>query len=263
MKTISLRGGRELVPGQTPLICTPLTASDLPALLEQAHTCLQYGADLVEWRLDFFDLLLDPPAMLDSLFALREILEDCPILLTCRSAQEGGAREIDDANALFDTLQVLCASGQADLLDFECSASAALFALARTLTTASGMKLIGSYHNFAATPSAAELLAHFRAAHEAGADLAKIAVMPHTHSDVLRLMDATIQADAQLPIPVIGISMGALGQISRYAAGFCRSVFSFAQAVDASAPGQISCDNLRQIMQLLPTTNSKAEIPSS
>ncbi|MBR4736413.1 MAG: type I 3-dehydroquinate dehydratase [Rhodocyclaceae bacterium] len=255
MKTLSLRGGCRIAPDTPPLVCAPLTARDSAALTRQAADIIAQQPDLIEWRMDAFDALYDTGTMLEALFQLREAIDDTPILLTCRSPREGGLRRDLDETRLLDTLQVLCASGQADLLDFECRANESHFALARTLTQAAGMVLIGSSHDFDGTPDSATLRQAFARAHELGADIAKVAVMPANRGDVLRMMTATLAADTTLPIPVIGISMGELGRITRYSAAFIRSAITFAAAADASAPGQIPLAELRRIFTILPKEN--------
>ena len=50
---------------------------------------------------------------------------------------------------------------------------------------------------------------------ELGADAAKLAVMPCEEQEVLNLMQATLQADREMRIPVITMSMGELGAVSR------------------------------------------------
>ncbi len=50
---------------------------------------------------------------------------------------------------------------------------------------------------------------------EAGADIAKIAVMPESTEDVLTLLSATCKAKKELTCPVITMSMAGTGLISR------------------------------------------------
>jgi hypothetical protein len=51
--------------------------------------------------------------------------------------------------------------------------------------------LIASYHNFQETPSAQDIVAKLVAMERAGADIAKVAVMPKSLRDVLTLLEAT------------------------------------------------------------------------
>ena len=110
------------------------------------------------------------------------------------------------------------------------------------------MPVVASHHNFEATDSAERLLATFTAMSEAGADVAKVAMMPQTPADVLRLLEATSTADASSPAPVLGISMGPLGRTSRIMGADFGSCATFAQIGQASAPGQIDAVVLAEIL---------------
>jgi 3-dehydroquinate dehydratase-1 len=78
-----------------------------------------------------------------------------------------------------------------------------------------------------------------------GADVAKLAVMPRSPSDVLRLLDTTLQANAALRIPLITMSMGSLGAVSRVCGWQYGSSVTFAVGHQVSAPGQIPIAALR------------------
>ncbi len=83
-----------------------------------------------------------------------------------------------------------------------------------------------------------------------GADLPKLAVMPNSPRDVLRLMDATLLAYERLG-PVVTMSMGPLGQLSRVAGGLTGSCMTFGAGTEASAPGQLPAERLCEILQAL------------
>lgn len=73
-----------------------------------------------------------------------------------------------------------------------------------------------------------------------GADIAKLAVMPHTPADTARLLEATAQA-AQATgndTPLITMSMGQQGMVSRICGAAFGSCAGFATAGVSSAPGQ-------------------------
>ena len=86
---------------------------------------------------------------------------------------------------------------------------------------------------------------------EMGADVAKIAVMPQSREDVMTLMEATMEADHSLDIPVVTMSMGRLGVLSRLAGTLTGSAMTFASVGEASAPGQIPIEQMRVFCQLL------------
>jgi 3-dehydroquinate dehydratase-1 len=87
--------------------------------------------------------------------------------------------------------------------------------------------------------------------HALGADVAKIAVMPQRAEDVLALLDATLRAARELPIPVAGMSMGGLGAASRLCGGVFGSALTFAVAGAPSAPGQMPVGEVRAALETL------------
>jgi 3-dehydroquinate dehydratase-1 len=108
-----------------------------------------------------------------------------------------------------------------------------------------------SYHNFEYTPEKAELLDRLRIAESYGADVAKLAVMPKNEKDVLALLEVTKDAQDELKIPIITMSMGGIGAISRMLGWIYGSVVTFAVGEKSSAPGQIPIENLRKIIELV------------
>ena len=86
----------------------------------------------------------------------------------------------------------------------------------------------------------------------AGADLPKVAVMPQSRTDVLELLAATAEmADQHPETPVITMSMGALGAVSRLAGEAFGSAMTFANPGQASAPGQVPLEVINQVLDAL------------
>ena len=96
-----------------------------------------------------------------------------------------------------------------------------------------------------------ELIRRLTRIQEMGADVAKIAVMPQSREDVMTLMEATMEADHSLDIPVVTISMGRLGVLSRLAGTLTGSAMTFASVGEASAPGQMGVKDLETVLGLL------------
>ena len=96
-----------------------------------------------------------------------------------------------------------------------------------------------------------ELIRRLTRMQEMGADVAKIAVMPQSREDVMTLMEATMEADHSLDIPVVTMSMGRMGVLSRLAGTLTGSAMTFASVGEASAPGQIPIEQMRVFCQLL------------
>ena len=109
----------------------------------------------------------------------------------------------------------------------------------------SGVVVVCSSHDFQKTPDKNELISRMVKMQQVGADLPKVAVMPHDNTDVLTLLSATIEMrNKYFATPIITISMGKLGVASR----LCGSAMTFASAVDSSAPGQIGLDIVNAVL---------------
>jgi 3-dehydroquinate dehydratase-1 len=150
----------------------------------------------------------------------------------------------------------LCESRLVDLIDYELANPPELRECVRKVSRANGVAMILSYHNFRTTPDAAALVATFADAERCGADIAKVAVMPRSPEDVLTLLGAIWQSSEVLGIPVIGMSMGSLGAVSRIACGTFGSALTFAVGESSSAPGQIPIEKLQFVMETMRVSGS-------
>ena len=85
-----------------------------------------------------------------------------------------------------------------------------------------------------------------------GDDLPKIAVMPNTSEDVVTLLAATEEMHTKYAKqPIITMSMGALGLVSRLSGETFGSALTFGAVGKASAPGQMNASDLREILTLI------------
>jgi 3-dehydroquinate dehydratase-1 len=121
----------------------------------------------------------------------------------------------------------------------------------RDSARANETRVILSYHNFGYTPGLDFLVQRFLEAERLGADVAKVAVMPRDRGDVLTLLAATSQADAKARIPLISMSMGPLGSVTRMIGGIFGSSLSFAVGEGSSAPGQIPIADLNAVYDII------------
>ena len=122
-------------------------------------------------------------------------------------------------------------------------------AVLRETCTVAKVPLLLSMHDFERTPSPDLLLAAFAHMAALGADIAKLAVMPQSEADVVALLEATSRADRSLAIPLVGISMGALGTPSRVLGHRFGSRITWCSGVEASAPGQLPLELLRRLIE--------------
>ena len=136
-------------------------------------------------------------------------------------------------------------------MDVELSIGDAAFLRIAGHAHAEGLPVVGSYHDFEGTPAAEEMAARLQRMAALGADVCKIAVMPHSRRDVAGLMAACAQADDELTQPVIAIAMGTLGTATRICGEAMGSCLTFGTAGEASAPGQVDAKTLRQALKMV------------
>ena len=249
MKYLAIRGCR--IGEGRPKVILPIVEQTEEAILEKAAQFSTWKADCVEWRVDLFADAQDLSAVARCAAKLRVALKDKLLLITFRTKAEGGhaALSHEDYLRFFRTvLDTDCA----DLIDLEFfTAGADLSGLIADAHTA-GAAVVCSSHDFQKTPPRAELVDRMVRMQQAGADLPKLAVMPRSRTDVLTLLAATAEmADCHPDTPVITMSMGALGAISRLAGEAFGSAMTFANPGTASAPGQIPLDVVNAALECL------------
>ncbi len=225
-----------------PKICVPLTGGSLLALLSEAREVRDLPADLYEWRMDsLFGSFSETLDMLN-----RELTEK-PLLCTMRTKGEGGAGELSP-EAYETFLSGLLDTGGFQLLDIELSCGEDRVRRLIKKARERGIGTVLSRHDFQKNPSEKEMLDTLLRMKELGADLPKLAVTPNRPEDVLALLSATLQASEQAG-PVVTMSMGGLGKLSRVCGGVFGSCMTFGAGKNASAPGQLNTEDLRAILE--------------
>ena len=279
-------------PGGLPAVAVSLTGPRLAQVRTQARSAVEACADVLELRVDLLEEAgaLAAPGPLDAAAAAAQVLEclrglgeaidaadgadadgvdadtGAPVLLTCRTAAEGGRAHLDDAaygsllRSVLDGLADWAPERRPAAFDIEVRHGC----LRQVCEQAHGLGIgvVASFHDFEATPAdevLEEVLARMACQ---GADLAKIAVWPTSADDVARLLGVCARATAGagerggLGVPVAAMSMGALGAVSRVAPAF-GSALTFAVVPDeqglarASAPGQLPIQDVRRCLELL------------
>ena len=228
-----------------------MVAKEKSEVLRQAEELKQFNPDLVEWRIDSYENVEDVDDSLGVLKALREKIGNIPLIFTCRIDVEGGFKQIS-ADIRLKLMQAAIGCGLLDLADVEMCNETAFIENIKDVAKRNGTRLIFSYHNFDQTPDEAFIFDKLVQAQEMGADIAKVAVMPKDYKDVLVLLSATLKARTEyLRIPIITMSMGPEGGVTRLAGGLFGSDLTFAIGKESSAPGQIPIGELRQAMTVL------------
>ena len=239
-----------------PKICVPLTGTAKTQVCREAEAAKEAGADLVEWRADFYEGLKDQDQVIAAAKELSQVLGEVPLLFTVRTEKEGGNSSME-TEEYQELLKAVAASGAVDLFDVEAlEEEEEKKALIREIQERGG-KVIASSHDFEKTDDWESLLERFSRLDKSGADILKMAVMPRSFEDVTRLMQVTNEETQRTEKPLVAMSMGNTGSISRIAGENFGSALTFATVGKASAPGQFPIKELRMMMDALHEKNKE------
>ncbi len=236
------------------LVCVPIMVDDPAATLADARAARDAGADIVELRIDSFSPRSEGDAE-DTLRIeqLRSLIADCPlpVILTCRSATEGGDYDGDESDRV-SLLEKLCVNVEHPpaYLDFELAAYQKSATVREKINQCVQhpkqqrdvrTRLILSMHDFEQRP--ADLMRRLADAWaEPAASVVKFAYRCRSIRDNLEIFE--ILRDA--PKPTIGLGMGEFGLMSRVLAPKFGGFLTFASLRDsaATAPGQPTISDL-------------------
>lgn len=196
---------------------------------ERAQTC-----DVIELRLDTLKL---NPEDLRSALAGNEV----PVLLTARHPAEGGQGSEDAAGrmALIEPLLDL-----AVLVDIELRSAMEMKPLVQK-AHAIGVKVMGSFHDFSATPGDEVLRGAVNFAQPAGLDAVKLATYLSGPDDLTRLIKLTSETHR---LRLSSMGMGPWGRVSRLVLAKCGSLLNYGFIGESNAPGQWPAARLKELL---------------
>lgn len=239
-----------------PKICVPLvgqTAADIISQANQIKNSQRSSAiDMVELRADYLKFLPDMKQLEQLCTDIEEILPEKVLLFTLRSEAEGGQTLGFSSPTVAEINQSVIERKLADMVDVELFSGADT--VERLVGTAKehGVKIIMSNHDFHTTPDASDIVNRLRLMQDMGADVVKLAAMPENPMHVVNLLAATVMMQENYAnVPVVTMSMGKQGALSRISGQVFGSAVTFASLQEASAPGQIPVDALDEALTLV------------
>lgn len=232
----------------------PITAKTREQAIAQAKViAANADADLAEFRIDLLNFASDRKQVIALGHELKQILGTKPLIATIRTHNEGGQLTINDAD-YGKTYQAYLQQPFMDMLDVEMFRDQQIVNDIVKMAHAKKVLIVMSNHDFQKTPPESEIIKRLLKQDELGADILKIAVMPQNKQDVFTLMNATLKVSQQSKKPLLTMSMGKLGTISRIATANMGGSFSFGMIGEASAPGQIDVTQLKQFLKTVQPT---------
>lgn len=244
-----------------PKIAVPITGISNREIRDQLARLDLKKIDLVEWRADFYKEVSSIENTLNVLEEINKKAGGKPIIFTLRTESEGGQLEISLQDYI-KTNKKVSESGLADIIDVQAFfppsdessgkdeglklEKKSIKELINTIKT-DGLEVIASYHNFSETPGEEEIEEILAELNRLGS-IIKFASMAGSPEDVFRLRGSIDRSRSFIRKPIIGISMGEIGKVSRITQDSAKSCISYAGLEGEVAPGQLSLGELYEIL---------------
>ena len=237
---------RNIVLGEgLPKIAVPNVGVTEEEILASAKEIAAAKPDIMEWRIDYYEAgIKDNEKLIATAKALRDVVGELPILVTFRTKNEGGVLELGEDEYL-DLVATVVTNRLGDAVDIELFHDEERVKDLVKQAHNYNVVVIMSNHDFEKVPAKDVIEFRLKKMAELGADVPKLACMPHSADDVLTLLSATNDARKALSTPIITMAMADLGKVSRIAGQFFGSCLSFGAVGKTSAPGQLSIEDLR------------------
>lgn len=207
-----------------------------------AEDCIKVAraldTDFVEHRMDFMEKIEN----LDKIYSAINI----PIIATNRSVACKGyfkGTEEDRIEHLINAIDAGCV-----MVDIELSVSNKLKKKVIHAAKKNKCKIIISFHDWNHTPNIKELLKIMLREKEEGADIGKIVTTANSLGDCHRVLGLLLEAQKE-DFPLIAFSMGKLGKFTRPMSLLFGAPFTFAALDKKTAPGQLSVNEIRNILR--------------
>lgn len=230
-------------------VCVPVMGKTTEEVLQQLKSVVAMEPDIIEWRGDFFETD-NNEGYLNVLKQMKDVNENIPVIFTIRTDSEGGNKKIG-WNEYCDLCLFIAEKGKefnVEFVDVEVFKDDKANELINSLHE-KGMNVIGSNHHFDKTPDKEEMVKILSTIEKSGADVCKLAVMPRDKKDVEVLIEASKETDEKIKAPIITMSMGELGAVTRVIPKITKTSVTFAAGVSASAPGQPGIKVVRKLLQ--------------
>ena len=249
MSTVKIRN--ILLGEGVPKIAVPNVGSTEEEILTSTKEIAAAKPDLMEWRIDYYAAGIEDTAQLiDTGRKIRELIGELPLLITFRTKSEGGVCQLEE-NRYLDLVDQIIVNRLGDAVDIELFHEEKRIESLVSEAKNYNVVVIMSNHDFEKVPAKDVIEFRLKKMANLGADVPKLACMPHNVEDVLTLLEATNEVHNEIENPIITMAMGDIGKVTRIAGQVFGSSLSFGAVGKSSAPGQLSTEELRNAEKYL------------
>ena len=240
----------QMLDSNKPMICIPVLDADKEQILRRVKNLIREDVSMIEWRVDYFEGSYDAVQIKEVLESLRDLMYHTILIVTIRTVAQGG-RQTSSPEQMAYLLEEISKAHVADLIDVEFFTYEHPTHLIQKLQM-NGALIISSHHDFEETPAMDVMKMILEKMLDGDADLVKLAVMPQEITDVLDLLKITADFHKEHPVvPLITMSLGKLGMISRISGEAFGSCVTFGAVEQTSAPGQVPREQLQKVLDFM------------
>ncbi|SDP52922.1 3-dehydroquinate dehydratase [Eubacterium maltosivorans] len=227
--------------------CIPLVSDNEEDLYREIDEALAQKPDYLEWRRDYF--------LEDDYDQERRILRKIrnlgvSLIYTFRDVKEGGFRHVLNEDR-WKHIANAAKSNAVTYIDVELNSSEEYFEAVRQVVKSTQSRLMVSYHDFDKTGAYDEIISILDRMSEKGADAFKLALYARDKVDFKTASAAGGTYSLKTDKPMIMISMGEEGRLSRILPEVMGGCLTFASGVKATAPGQITLEDILKLRETL------------
>ena len=238
------------IDNKKPLVCVPIIETTKEEIISRTRDLVDMDVEMLEWRADFYEDLGDIEKVKSLLEILRDLTKQTVFLVTVRSKAQGGNCDFSPQE-ISNLLVSMSGVHSADFIDVEFFTFEHPERLIKKLQER-GALVITSHHDFEETPEVGVMSTLLEQMKDGDADIVKLAVMPNCVSDVLALLQVTDDFHKENKnIPIVTMSMGSLGMITRISGEIFGSCITFGSFGKNSAPGQMPREELERVLSFI------------
>lgn len=213
-------------------------------IVQLAEEMSKTPAEMVEWRIDFFQEKDNLEKIKECLIPVRKILKDKQLLLTMRIQSEGGSVTWNQVN-LPEYLEFLIQHTPLyDAIDLEMQTIKMIRNKEKehliAILKINHKLFIGSYHNFHHMEDADIILKKCKEIGDVPVDIVKIAYLPNTIKEVEGFIQLSKQVDLPTNTKKVMIAMSDLGREMRIWPEKTKSAIAYCSYQKETTLGQIT-----------------------
>lgn len=216
-----------------------MTGKTKKEIVDHAKKIAKSHADVVEWRVDYFEDVKTLEKVIDVLKEIREILKAKEIIFTYRTSNEGGVGNISVPEYMVLN-KAATLSKLVNYVDVEMLLGDTIVTNLVKHAHVHNVKTIMSNHDLDSTPRKELIQNRLQLMLDKGADIAKVVCTPRSEEDVEIVMEAGSEMHLD---NIVLIAMGELGVETRLHPEKANSCMTFASLEgQQSAPGQVDIE---------------------